>query len=303
MIAVDLFAGAGGFTLAAERAGCRVVWAANHWPAAVAVHAANHPHTVHACQDLQQADWSQMPQHDLLLASPQCTGHAKARGRDRPHHDKARSTAWAVVSALEAGAAQVSIVENVLEFRAWTLYPAWREALRLLGYSAAEHIIDAADHGVPQRRRRLFIVLAKSRAPLQLILPGRPRRTARDFIRFDLGEWQPVESPKRAPATLARYTAGRAVHGDRFLLPYYGTARGGRSLDAPIGTITTSANHHAVVDGDRMRMLLVDEVRAAMGFPADYKLPEQRTLACHLLGNAVCPDVGDDLIRAVMEAA
>lgn len=303
MIAVDLFAGAGGFTLAAERADCRVAWAANHWPVAVAVHAANHPETVHACQDLHQADWSQVPRHDLLLASPQCTGHSRARGTDRPQHDKARSTAWAVVSALEAGDAQAAIVENVPDFRAWTLYPAWREALRLLGYSTTEHIIDAADHGVPQRRRRLFIVLTKSHAPLQLKLPKQPHRSARDFIRFDLGEWQPVRTPKRAAATLARYEAGRAVYGDRFLLPYYGTARGGRTLDAPIGTITTSANHHAVVDGDRMRMLRVDEVRAAMGFPVDYKLPDQRTLACHLLGNAVCPSVGADLIRAVMEAA
>ena len=58
MKAIDLFAGGGGFTEGAEQAGCEVVLAANHWPAAVATHAANHPRAKHVCQDLQQADWT-----------------------------------------------------------------------------------------------------------------------------------------------------------------------------------------------------------------------------------------------------
>lgn len=61
MRAIDLFAGAGGFSTGAAMAGCRVVWAANHWPAAVQVHANNHPEALHVCQDLQQADWTQVP--------------------------------------------------------------------------------------------------------------------------------------------------------------------------------------------------------------------------------------------------
>ena len=45
MRAVDLFAGAGGFSEGARMAGLEVVWAANHWPVAVEWHAANHPDT------------------------------------------------------------------------------------------------------------------------------------------------------------------------------------------------------------------------------------------------------------------
>lgn len=67
MIAIDLFAGAGGFSTGAVAAGCTVAWAANHWPTAVQWHTANHPHTVHACQDLQQADFRDAPAHDILL--------------------------------------------------------------------------------------------------------------------------------------------------------------------------------------------------------------------------------------------
>ena len=101
MDAIDLFAGAGGFTTGATAAGVRVVYAANHWRAAVDAHAANHPDVTHACQDLHQADWHKLPRHDLLLASPSCQGHSRARGKDKPRHDAARSTAWAVVSCAE----------------------------------------------------------------------------------------------------------------------------------------------------------------------------------------------------------
>jgi site-specific DNA-cytosine methylase len=57
LIAVDLFAGAGGSTVGAEQAGARVVLAANHWRAAIDVHRANHPDAEHWLQDLQQADF------------------------------------------------------------------------------------------------------------------------------------------------------------------------------------------------------------------------------------------------------
>src|SRR5476651_865283 len=116
MTAIDLFAGLGGWTLGAEWAGLRVVWAGNHWRATVDIHAANHPHTVHACQDLAQADWHSIPRHDVTLASPACQGHAHARGIDRPHHDAARSTAWAVVECCEVHRPAVCVVENVTEF-------------------------------------------------------------------------------------------------------------------------------------------------------------------------------------------
>ena len=78
--------------------------------------------------------------------------------------------------------------------------------------------------------------------------------------------------------------------------------RGGRSLDRPIGTITTR-DRWAIVDGDRMRMLSAHECRAAMGFPADYILPDQHRLAVHMLGNAVCPPVARDVINAIRETA
>ncbi len=304
MQAIDLFAGAGGFSTGAAMAGCTVVWAANHWPAAVQVHANNHPATAHVCQDLHQADWTQVPAHELLMASPACQGHSHARGKDRPHHDAQRSTAWAVVSAAECHRPAVVLVENVPEFAAWALYPAWCAAMHALGYALAPMVLDAADHGVAQHRRRLFIVGTRSKHPLALRLPQRPHIGSAAIIDFGAGRWQPIHKPGRAASTLARVQAGRAAHGARFVAPYYGSGSGttGRSLSRPLGTITTR-DRWAVIDGDRMRMLSTAECRAAMGFPANYQLPERHKDALHMLGNAVVPTVARDVIDAIRAQA
>ncbi len=304
MNAIDLFAGAGGFSTGAAQAGCRVLWAANHWPTAVEWHSANHPDTQHACQDLQQADFREAPAHDLLLASPACQGHSPARGKERPHHDAQRATAWAVVTCAEVHRPPVVLVENVPSFADWLLWPAWCAAMNALGYALQPLVLDAADHGVPQHRRRLFVVATRSRHPIELRLPQRPHRPAAECIDFSAGTWSPVAKPGRSAATLARVAAGRQQHGDRFVAPYYGSGSGetGRSLQRPIGTLTTRARW-AVIDGDRMRMVRAVEGRALMGFPAEYRLPANEATAWHLIGNAVAPTVAADVINAIREAA
>jgi DNA (cytosine-5)-methyltransferase 1 len=298
MIAVDLFAGIGGLSEGARQAGVQTKWAANHWALACEWYQTNHGLRPE-CQDLQQADFRDAPAHDLLLAAPACQGHTPARGKERPHHD-----AWAVVTCAEVHRPAAVVVENVKEFAKWELYPAWCAAMNALGYALSPMLIDAADHGVAQQRVRLLIVATRSRHPLQLALPRRQHHAAADVIDLAAGRWSPVTKPGRSQRTLARIAAGRRQFGARFLAPYYGSGSGetGRSLGRPIGTLTTRARW-AVVDGDRMRMVLAAEGRELMGFPAEYRLPANEADAWHLLGNAVCPPVARDLILALRRAA
>jgi DNA (cytosine-5)-methyltransferase 1 len=283
-------------------AGVRVVWAANHWQSAVEIHADNHPDTTHVCQDLQQADWTQVPRHDVLLASPCCQGHTKARGKDRPHHDASRSTAWAVVSAAECHRQSLVLVENVPDFLQWKLYPAWKSAMQALGYSLSENLIDAADCGCPQNRVRVIIVGTLSRSPLILSRSDVDHVPAERIIDWKSGRWSPVHKPGRAEATLERYSAGRRAFGDRFVMSFYGNTKTGRSIARPIGTITTR-DRWAVVDGDRMRMLSVPEARDAMSFPPDYTLPANNRIAMHMLGNAVPPLMAKVVLSQIVRRA
>jgi DNA (cytosine-5)-methyltransferase 1 len=302
--AIDLFAGLGGWSTGARMAGVNVVWAANHWQSAVEWHSANHPDAIHVCQDLHQARWEDVPAHDLLLASPCCQGHSKARGKasGNPQHDASRSTAWAVVSAAEFHRPPIVLVENVPEFLDWALFPAWSAAMNALGYQLSPHVVDCADLGVPQNRIRLFIACTLSKAPLILSLPKLEHVPATDFIAMNDGKWSEVERMGRAAATLERVRAGRAAYGERFLMSYYGNTKVGRSLHRPIGTITTR-DRWAIVDGNKMRMLTADENLRAMSFPADTKRPANHRLTVHLAGNAVPPVAARHIIEAVRAAA
>lgn len=302
--AIDLFAGAGGFTTGARMADIDVLWCANHWPLAVQTHAANHPETAHLCQDLHQANWEEVPPHDLMLASPACTGHTRARGREQSHHDAARSTAWAVISCAEAKRPQVIIIENVPEFLDWVLYPVFADALARLGYSLSPMVLDAADFGVPQHRIRLFIVATRSRHPIELSLEKKPHTPVNSIIEWNAWNWNPIEKPGRSEKTIQRIANARKSFGRRFVMPYYSSGSGltGRALTRPLGTITT-VDRWAVVKGDRMRMLQPSEYRKGMGFPDDYKLPPTRAEAIHLLGNAVCPPMARDIISKALLVA
>lgn len=300
MRAVDLFAGAGGTTTGATWAGVRVLAAVNHWPRAVETHAAAHPDTAHHCEDAAILDPTTLPAHDLLLASPSCTGHTRARGREQPHHDAARATAWCVIRVAEAQRPRAVIVENVPEMLRWTLYRAWRLALTDLGYRISEQVIDAADAGVPQHRRRLFVVASRTRRPVMIPQPSAQHVTAREVLDLDEGPWTPVTT--WCERTRARIDAGRAEHGADFLVPYYGSERGGRSLDRPIGTLTT-VDRYALVRGDVGRMLTVAEMLRLSSFPADYPLCGTRRERTMLVGNAVPPRLAQHVVAHAMEAA
>lgn len=308
MKVADFFAGLGGFTLGAKMAGAEVVQAINHWPVAVETHAANHPDVAHACEDLTRFDPRRLPGFDVLVASPACQGHARARGvaQGAPgdaRWDDSRATAWSVVDCLEVCRPLAVVVENVPDFTRWSLFPVWCDALARLGYVPRAQVCDAAAWGVPQHRPRVIITAVRGReAPPVLPPAGVHPRPVADVIRWGAGVWTPVAA--KVEATRARVANGRARFGERFVMPYNGSGSGltGRDLARPIGTIT-AADRWAVVDGDRMRMLLAAELLEAMGFPADYAVPRRREDATKAIGNAIVPAVAASAVRAVMEAA
>ena len=145
---------------------------------------------------------------DLLLASPECTSHSCARG-SRPRCDASRDTAFQVVRYAEAMGPQWVVVENVVRMRRWHRYAEFVGSLRAAGYRVAEHVLDAADHGVPQKRRRLFLLCDRDADPPSSI-PKRPgkKRAARSIL-DSLGTWSrsPLDNGRRAAATLDRAPA------------------------------------------------------------------------------------------------
>lgn len=303
-VGVDLFAGAGGTSEGARQAGINIAWAANHNPIAVDFHEKNHPDTKHKCQDLHQADWSLVPQHNILYASPCCQGHSRAAGKEikTAKADKSRSTAWAVVSCLEYHQSEFLVVENVEDFLKWKLYPAWEFALKQLGYTLSINLVNAASLGAPQSRERLIIIGTKTEKPFELKLPEREPAPASSIIDLDFEghDWDLVKN--RVKATRDRVANGRIDYGHMFLDAAYGSAKSGRSLGKPLGTVTT-INKHSLVIGDYIRPLTIKELAAAQTFPEDYVWPKSKTITKEMIGNAVPPLMAYEVSQAILKAA
>jgi DNA (cytosine-5)-methyltransferase 1 len=296
MKAVDLFAGWGGFTLGAERAGLEVVWASNHWELAVRAHRLNHPATTHTCQDLRQADWTTLPSYDILLASPACQGHSQAsQPKRRLYHDADRATAWAVVDCVDVTEPNLIVVENVLDFRRWRLYATWRQALEKLGYHLQEVVVTASEHGVPQRRTRLFVLASRKRQPRVELA----RYTETPFgpcIEWNEGRWRPIRDA--SANARKRMLHARQRCGSQFLTQHVSN-HPGVPLTEPCRTITTK-DQWAVVNGHFYRPFTIREYARAMGFPDHYEWPldASRKDVIKGLGNAVPPPVAQQLLEA-----
>ena len=305
MRAIDLFAGWGGFTLGAHNAGVEVIWAANHWPTAVATHKANHPGTTHACQDLKQADWTNLEPFDLLLASPACQGHSTAsQPKRRAYHDALRATAMAVVDCADVCNPTAIVVENVPSFRNWRLYGWWRNGLEHLGYQLEERLLTASNFGVPQRRTRLFVIATRPGVTVpdarQLTTKAEPGMS--DFLQPNGHRWHNVNSA--TAGIQSRIRAGRSLWGSRFITQHT-TGHKGIPLNEPLRTVTTAPNHWNLVDGNRYRPLSGRELARAMGFPDSYQWDPTLSVAdvTKGLGNAVCPPVAEALVSVVADAA
>jgi DNA (cytosine-5)-methyltransferase 1 len=309
---LDLFCGGGGSSWGAAKAGARLVGAVDAWEIATQTYAANFPDSKVRNVMLGRSSGRKLlngiKEVELLLASPECTNHTCARG-SRDLDESSRETAFYVLNYVRAFKPRWLVIENVIQMRNWSRYDELLETLRK-DYKVSPQVLDAADFGVPQTRRRLFLLCDREVEPPDLTKHrGARTLTVRDIL-DPPGTWRvgPLRREGRAVDTLAR--AERAISelgpGVPFLIVYYGTDGGGgwQSLDRPLRTLTTLDRFGLVewAGGEpTLRMLQVPELQRAMGFDTAYKLEiGTRRDRIKLLGNGVCPPVMQRIVESLV---
>jgi DNA (cytosine-5)-methyltransferase 1 len=211
---VDSFAGGGGASTGIEIAlGRGPDIAINHSESALALHAANHPETLHLSENVYRVD----PLHHmhgrhigLMWFSPDCKHFSKAKG-GAPVKRNIRDLAWIIPGWIEriqksGGRVDVVLLENVEEFKTWgplietdkglmpdparsgETFQAWCKALRKLGGKIEMRELRACDYGAPTIRKRLFVVVRFDR---QRIVWPKPTHGAPDSPEVRAGKLLP----------------------------------------------------------------------------------------------------------------
>ncbi|MBI4028540.1 MAG: DNA cytosine methyltransferase [Verrucomicrobia bacterium] len=313
MRALDLFCGAGGSSWGAREAGIEIVAAFDFWPLAGETHRVNFPEAKFINGRLEKSNIAALTKKfrniDLILASPECTNHSPAKG-NKPRCEESKNTAFQVTRFAKAFQPRWVVVENVVSMKRWSRYPEFKHAMEELGYKLTEQVLNAADFGVPQSRRRLFLLADRNQEPPKVVPQKRIVRKAAGIVNLNgTYRWSPLRTPTRAKATLQRARRGIAKVGKNtpFLLVYYGSdgAGGWQRLNRPLRTITT-VDRFALVKPDSqhghvMRMLQVPELQAAMGMPPKMKLEAgTRRDRIKMIGNAVCPPVMRHVVEGLI---
>ena len=180
----DQFCGAGGSSQGVRRlsqklgGGIEVKLALNHWRLAIETHNTNFPETQHDCVDIAAVDPRRYRPTDILITSPECTNHSVAKGglRKKPQLDmfmneaeaaeRSRATMWDVPRFAEFHKYNIIVVENVVDAKRWNLYPAWIQAMQLLGYEYREVFANSMFFfPTPQSRDRMYVVFWRKGNP------------------------------------------------------------------------------------------------------------------------------------------
>ena len=170
-IALDLFAGAGGLTQGLKQAGFRVLGAVEIEPLAVETYRVNHPEvkvwqtdilrlsvpSIKRTLKLQKGDL------DLLAGCPPCQGFSSMRTKNggQEIRDIRNDLVFEFLRFVEELEPKAIMMENVPGLATDERMRVFERRLRKMGYNFETRVLNAADYGVPQRRRRMILLASR----------------------------------------------------------------------------------------------------------------------------------------------
>jgi len=321
---MDLFAGAGGLTLGLKAAGVETVVAVEIEPDRVATYRAHTPNADILCDDIRSISFeSYRRQVTLVYGGPPCQPFSS--GGLRRSESDGRNMVPEFVRVVREVEPAAFLMENVPGLatgpRAAYLERVLHE-LQGLGFFVSWRILSAADYGVPQKRRRLFVVGLRHRLfsfppPTHGPRCGMPYVSVRDVLPNG-----PIGEPNPSRVFYAKNPDTRPSPYDGHLFN-----GGGRPIDPaePCSTILASAggnkthffddlnlvpayHRHLLAGGmphqgalPGARRLTVDESAVIQTFPVGTRFSGSRSAQYAQVGDAVPPLLAQAVGRAVVD--
>lgn len=287
---IDLFAGPGGWDEGAKMLGLKTVgleW--DHAACRTAV-AAGHPRI--------RTDVALYPTAPFvgkatgLIASPPCTDFSTAGAMRRLDGVSGRLVTEVLRWSEDLRPNWIAAEQVPAVLPIWQQYA---RRLGALGYSTWTGILNAADYGVPQERKRAILLATKGgvAAPPPTTHAAEPLA---DLFGTSLAAWRTLAETCGLPVGCV-YDSGqnsRAAGG--------GTVRYVRSCDRPSGTITGQTLSQWVIHGGDRRKLSTADGAALQTFPAEYPWRGSREEIAQQIGNAVPPLLAAHVLAALTGA-
>ncbi len=184
MTMIDLFAGVGGLSLGFEREGFRVVLANEYDPSIAEAYIKNRDNPKMIVEDIRK-----LPVHEtfgqykgkitVVVGGPPCQGYSQ-KGQRKTIHDERNFLFRYFVDVVKEVEPQYFVMENVPNLLTSEGGFFKKELISLfenLGYSVNADVLCASDYGVPQDRRRAFIIGKKGARSLVPMPPKSERKT------------------------------------------------------------------------------------------------------------------------------
>jgi DNA (cytosine-5)-methyltransferase 1 len=310
MRALDLCAGAGGLSLGLSRAGFDALGVELDGDACT-----THRRYVGPCVRADIREYHPKGSYDLVAGGVPCQSFSVAGKGLGTADPRGRLYLELLRVAVEADARAV-LLENVRGIIRWL--PEIIPAFEAKGYSMRWRLLDAADYGVPQHRKRVLLVGLRGELGFDFPKPshGAPRNDRGLLAWVTVGEalglvgeyqtgrlpgakgWQGV---RYLDTSRPAYTIGTRGNGD--LLARLTEAR---LLDRPATTIAAdprlpAAGHDARQQAGAVR-LSVEQCAILQGFPPGWTWTGNKSSQHRQVGNAVPPPLGEAIGRALLEA-
>lgn len=296
-LVVSLFSGGGGLDLGFEAAGFDVAVCVDNDPVSCETLRYNRPEWEVRCQDIREFDATPYVGADLVVGGPPCQGFSTA-GRGDP--DDPRNFLWReymrVVKEVNPRALVLENVSALSHRRNGDHLSGIMAELEQMGYNFRLGVLNAADFGVPQSRRRLIVIGVRD-GEASLPMPTHRGRhiTAWEAIE-DLADHPEDPQFSHVPPNHAKHVAERWARlepGESD--PNYHRAR--IDPEKPSMTIRAGggygptgkhlAGFHPPIHPTAPRQLTVREAARLQTFPDSWHLCGPKTIQGRQIGNAV----------------
>ena len=169
---ISLFSGCGGLDLGFTNAGFKLVYANDNDPVVWETFEKNHNLPIDK-RSLFDIPSKEIPKADGIIGGPPCQSWSLA-GEMRGAKDERGQLFYEYIRVLKAVKPKFFLAENVPGIISCTHFPEFKNILRMfssVGYEFTYQLLDARDYGVPQERKRVFVVGYRKSLKKRFIFP------------------------------------------------------------------------------------------------------------------------------------